>query len=146
MTENSGVVSDQNFSAAAPIVHTYGKLSSNTRHNFRADPDLGVGVIAVRRILCACQPCLDQLKLPWSPNIAPQNQPRYAQNKKCLTWNMFLGENDWDIVHITHTGAEEDNFQESANVAPKENAMLVQMIASIGDFGALAVTTTKNQN
>ena len=116
---------------------------SNTRCNFRADPDLGVGVIAVRRIPCACQPCLDQLKLPWSPNIAPQNQPRYAQNKKCSTWNMFLGENDWDIVHITCTGVEEDNFQESANVALEENAMLVQMSASIGDFGALAVTTTK---
>ena len=59
---------------------------------------------------------------------------------------MFLGENDWDIVHITCTGVEEDNFQESANVALKENAMLVQMIACIGDFGALAVTTTKNSN
>ena len=52
-------------------------------YNYRADPDLGLGWIAVRRIPCACKACIDQLKLPWDHSKGKQDQPRYKRNPKC---------------------------------------------------------------
>ena len=34
-------------------------------YNFRSDPDMGIGKIAIRRISCACNGFLEQLYLVW---------------------------------------------------------------------------------
>ena len=40
-------------------------IGKSAMYNFRADPNLGIGKIAIRRILCACDGCLDQLNSVW---------------------------------------------------------------------------------
>jgi hypothetical protein len=37
-------------------------------YNIRADPDLGMGKIALRRIPCMCHACAEQLQTPWLVN------------------------------------------------------------------------------
>jgi hypothetical protein len=70
-------------------------------YNIRADPDLGLGVVALRRIPCACQGCLLQLSQPWKVGVPPSEQPRYAEgNHKCERWHIFHGLNDWHILPI----------------------------------------------
>jgi hypothetical protein len=73
--------------------------SIGAMYNLRADPELGVGRIAVRKIPCACDECQIQAKLPWEPSVDnPQVQQRYRQNEKCSLWTIFEGINDWVIV------------------------------------------------
>jgi len=40
-------------------------MGISAMYNFRADPDLGIGKIAIRRIYCACDGCMDQLNSVW---------------------------------------------------------------------------------
>ena len=40
-------------------------MGISAMYNFRTDPDLGIGKIAIRRIPCACDGCLDQLNSVW---------------------------------------------------------------------------------
>jgi hypothetical protein len=43
--------------------------SIGTMYNLWADPELGVGRIAVRKISRACDECQMQAKLTWEPSI-----------------------------------------------------------------------------
>jgi hypothetical protein len=53
-------------------------------YNILADPHLSLKGVALHRIPCACQGCLDQLSQPWKVGIPPSEQPRYMNgNKKC---------------------------------------------------------------
>jgi hypothetical protein len=70
-------------------------------HHIRAEPELGLGVVAMRRIPCACDGCLEQLAKPWLPGLDASKQPRFAKgNKNCHWWSMFEGLNDWHIVEL----------------------------------------------
>ena len=44
-------------------------MGISSMYNFRCDPDLGIGKVACRRIICACLPCLEILKLPWENEL-----------------------------------------------------------------------------
>jgi len=44
-------------------------------YNARADPNLGVGIIAVRRITCNCDGCMTRLARKWKCDTAPEEQP-----------------------------------------------------------------------
>ena len=70
-------------------------------YNIRADPDLGLGQIALRRIPCACTGCLAQLAKPWQPNIAVSEQPRYKTGNCELAPIFADGLNDWHITYVT---------------------------------------------
>jgi hypothetical protein len=74
-------------------------------YNIRADPDLGVGYSAVRRIPCGCKACTQQIQEPWLADEKVQfhEQPRYKENKECQYWNNFHGLNEWQKVTITPT-------------------------------------------
>ena len=61
-------------------------------YNFRADPALGLGYVAVRRIPCACNACVSQLKEPWLLKKDFTHQPRYMPNNK----NAFHGQS-WKL-------------------------------------------------
>jgi hypothetical protein len=75
------------------------RSSIGAMYNIRADPKLGVGKIAVRRIPCACDACQTQADECWDPNIEdPEDQPRYHLNKNCALWSIFEGLNNWNIV------------------------------------------------
>jgi hypothetical protein len=75
------------------------------RYNIRADPDLGIGKIAVRRIPCACNGCIAQLDMLWVPGVKPAEQGRYATSKTCHWRSIFIqndeaGLNDWVIADL----------------------------------------------
>ena len=60
-------------------------------YNFRADPKLGLGRIAIRRIPCACAACRLQLVLPWVDNKPAEEQPQFKMNAACFFWEIFWG-------------------------------------------------------
>ena len=68
--------------------------------NRRADPDLGLGRVAVRRIPCACEACRSQFNQDWEPNVDATEQKRYASSTTCILWDIFEGLNDWNIVQL----------------------------------------------
>ena len=73
-------------------------------YNIRADPKLGVGVVALCRIPCACQGCLDQLLLPWDPKVAFTKQICYSRSSHlCKYWPLFHGLNDWKVVKLVQS-------------------------------------------
>ena len=70
----------------------------SSMYNIRADPDLGFGKAAIRRIPCACNTCVAQLSIPWVPGKSATEQDRYKVNKHCKYWSIFEGTNDWNII------------------------------------------------
>jgi hypothetical protein len=86
------------------------------RYNIRADPDLGIGKIALRRIPCACNGCIQQLEELWVPGAKPTEQARYATSKNCHWRSIFYendekGLNDWviaDLVPKKESSVEEE--------------------------------------
>jgi hypothetical protein len=82
------------------VTWTREKYSSiGAMYNLCADPELGVGRIALRKIPCACGGCQVQAKIPWEPSIEqPDNQPRYIENQDCALRSIFEGLNNWVIV------------------------------------------------
>ena len=115
-----------------------------TRYNFRADPMLGIGNIAVRRIPCACEECLKQLALDWESGKENKDQQRYAQNKNCEKWDVFQGENDWEIAEIKFMeGHEEEVMKELPSMVLKDLTTSVGMLVEVGSFGVLNVDEDK---
>ena len=76
---------------------------------------MGVGWIACRQIPCFCLSCVEHLKEDWVSGKERNQQPRYAQNKICLKWNVFQGENDWEIVEIKYQHKKDGSNEEEIN-------------------------------
>ena len=74
---------------------------------------MGLGYCAARRIPCACNSCVEKLKLAWDNARDKKDQPRYSRNQKCVKWEMFQGLNDWKIVE---TFAKNNNDRDSEKV------------------------------
>ena len=56
---------------------------SDAMFNFRADPELSRHKkVAMRRIPCCCDCCMDQLEMDWDTKLTPEEQPRHAQKQK----------------------------------------------------------------
>jgi hypothetical protein len=78
-------------------------------YNIRADPDLGLGQIALRRIPCACAGCLAQLEKPWQPNVAASEQPRYKTGN-CELAPIFRDDlNAWHITYVRQETGEDSS-------------------------------------
>jgi hypothetical protein len=89
------------------------------RYNIRADPDLGIGKIAVRRIPCACNGCIEQLEMLWVPGVKPAEQGRYATSKTCHWRSIFFeteekGLNDWVIADLFPKKESSEEEEEEA--------------------------------
>ena len=112
-----------------------------SRYNIWADPNLGLAKIVVRRIPCACAQCIEQLQKPWQLNTPFSQQPRYKQNKTCEKWEIFEGENDWELAEIEHTNAQqqEEAFQDVAQLVQADREDLVTLNVGKGKYGALMV-------
>jgi hypothetical protein len=82
-------------------------------YNIRADPDLGLGRVAVRRIPCACEDCRLQLMQAWEPNVEASHQARYSSSTTCDLWEIFEGLNDWNIVQLV---PREDNDEDEMEI------------------------------
>jgi hypothetical protein len=85
-------------------------------YNFRADPKLGLGRIAIRRIPCACAACRMQLGKPWVDNLEVEQQPRFQTNADCIFRDIFSGGlNDWHIVELAPGKDNDSEEVEEAN-------------------------------
>ena len=64
-------------------------MDISAMYNFKADPDLEIGNIAIRRIPCACDGCLDQLNFVGKGRTIDEEQPKYKTSLKYEPKNIF---------------------------------------------------------
>ena len=84
-----------------------------------------------------------QLGMPWQPKCSAVEQKRYAQNKDCVYWSVFNGENDWLIVDLTPTAKTDmDNVQEACYEVIEGLCRQMKDTISIGQIGAVATDDT----
>ena len=140
----------------------YGNLSKRTKgwiniksqkcdgirhhYNFRADPALGHGFIAARRIPCMCEACVDQLKQKWKSNTDFYQQPRYlGDNQRCSLWKVLGSLNNWRLITLL------DKDRESGTKASKvtrnvlrqalnDKTMAMMSVIEKDNYGAIATT------
>lgn len=67
-------------------------------YKFRCSPDMRIGKVSCRRMLCSFLACLEMLKLPLDVNISDYFQLRHGVNKSCMYWEVFVRYNDWRVV------------------------------------------------
>jgi hypothetical protein len=131
-------------------------LPDDTKHshcyNIRADWELGLGCVAMRRIPCACESCLEQLKQPWDTKLTKRdNQPRYAKgNRECALWPIFQGLNDWHLVQLIRvpskiaaleTLAQEELFEAQVTIL---NGIAEEMAEGI-EVGKIGAFSTEDE-
>jgi hypothetical protein len=85
-------------------------------YNFRAAPDFGMHRRAVRRIPCACLPCIAQLERLWLPGVTAKEQPRYSRNSQCTYFRIFDSLNDWQIISLSPNANSNDEELDEAQV------------------------------
>ena len=118
-------------------------------YNFRADPALGPGYVAVRRIPCACNACVSQLKEPWLSNKEFHDQPRYRpNNQECLLWPIMEDLNNWLFIklidikpghHEVHSEVTKSIFQSTL----QNRALSMISVIEEGNYGAVSTTDEK---
>ena len=75
-------------------------MGISVMYDFRADPDLGIGKIAIRRILCAYDGCLETLNSVWKIETIDKEQNIYITSDRCEL-NCFLESlNDCRVVNL----------------------------------------------
>eukprot|EP00966_Prymnesium_polylepis_P239845 5546282-Prymnesium_polylepis.1 len=113
-------------------------------YHLRADPDLGVGWVMVRRIPCACNPCLTQLDLPWSNGVERSKQPRYGPSTRCEKFEMFKQAdgsslNDWRLIQLVpKKESDPDEEVEAHDEVLMSMATMAAERVQVGGYGALA--------
>jgi hypothetical protein len=111
-------------------------------YNIRADPDLGMGKIALRHIPCMCHACAEQLRAPWLVNTKLGNQPRYQSSVNCHWWPIFEGLNDWTVASLVPgkkgEDDESDDIFEAQNLFLDAMARQAQSAIVVGGVGAFA--------
>ena len=113
-------------------------------HDIVADPDLGVGKVALRRIPCACDSCREQQKKKWISGTDPTDQPRCTRNENCECWPIFEGSNDCEIVGPeTKIDTDEDEIEETKEEVLAGIASCMSMAISHGEHGAI-ITEDEN--
>jgi hypothetical protein len=106
-------------------------------YNFRADPELGMHRVAVRRIPCACVPCIEQLERMWLPGVTPEEQPRYSRNSRCILFQIFDGLNDWQIISLSpNVNSNNDEVDEAQAYALKGIETITSEQVEMGNYGA----------
>ena len=118
-------------------------------YNLRADPKLGYGYVAVRRIPCACDACVCQLKEPWISNKAFYEQPRYmSNNRHCLLWTVLGELNNWKLISIIDSKPSSTKLSSNVtrNIFKRTLQNRAQAMASLiveGNLGAIATSDVK---
>ena len=118
VTDKDTLIKGSDLKMKAKGFHTAvkGELYTGLRahYHIHADPDLGVGKVAVRRIPCGCTTCLQKLRTKWDRlnELSPEQQPRFARNENCKYSDVFGIYNDWTIIHIDKT---KDNDNDDLN-------------------------------
>jgi hypothetical protein len=118
--------------------HTHDGLTD--MYNLRADPDLGLGWIALRPIPCACSKCIEQTNKPWALNVKPELHPRYSQNMECEMWPIFYGLNDWRIIEVKPAtkGDHEEDLHAVQDIVLESLVKAIMGEVKEGNVGAFA--------
>ena len=125
-----------------------GQKGNGIRHhyNLRADPALGLDYVAIRRIPCMCDACVQQLKQPWLIDKPFSEQPRYiGNNYNCSLWNVLGPLNNWLQIHLVDNNVSSGNV--SATVTKKifqetleTRSFAMMSVIKVGNYGAIATT------
>ena len=67
-------------------------------YHMRFDPKLVHSTCALRWIPCDFIQCTEMLDKNWTPNIPPQQQPRYQHVTQCTYWHVVGAYNNWNII------------------------------------------------
>jgi hypothetical protein len=118
-----------------------GKHNGSMGHyNIRADPMLGAGCVAVRRIPCACIGCQTQLEMKWTPNLPFNQQPRYKAITTCQNHEIFQGLNNWRLITLVNTS--DSHLEVNDDVSESVLAGIAKMLSrevEIGGYGAVSM-------
>jgi len=101
-------------------------------YNIRADPELGAGQIAVRRIPCACIGCLNRFER--------LIKERYTGTcTECKYHSIFLGTNDWKIVTLAaKSNCPDEDLEEAKMIVLESMAENAASEVKIGNVGAFS--------
>ena len=69
-------------------------------YNFRLDPDMSKGKIAIRIIPYTCNGCLEQLYLIWKTGTIDKEQRRYKTSNRFKMKIIFDVLNYWQVVKL----------------------------------------------
>ena len=133
-------VEHDNLKVTGKLLTGVGKHNGiRSMYNVRADPDLGVGYAAVRRIPCGCKTCTEQILQAWDPSKRFANQPRYKKNQQCKYWKNFQGLNEWQLVKLAMTKAttEDDVVFAHAEVLVDHATRMADEVV-VGKYGAFS--------
>ena len=118
-------------------------------YNFRADPSLGHGFIASRRIPCACSSCVERLSLPWINDKPFGEQPRYeGNNDKCVLWNCLGPLNNWRLISFYDISSTANISTSSTTKSIfrgclRSRAMKMSLAIVEGNYAAIATSDSK---
>jgi len=108
-------------------------------YNIRADPALGAGCVAVRRIPCACSGCRRQLKQDWVPTLPFQEQPRYKATTDCSMHDVFQGENDWKLITLVDAKDSDVDLNDEVHELVLEGITdRLETRVAVGGYGAVS--------
>ena len=118
-------------------------------YNFRADPSIGLGFVAARRIPCFCTACQDQLKSSWIPGRPFNEQPRYKHNNsQCIFWKVLGPLNNWRLITIVDSN--NSDYQKSSNVTKsifrntlRSRSMAMSTNIEVGNYAAVSTSDEK---
>ena len=79
-----------------PHSKPHGERGISKNYHLRFNPKLGMGVCAIRRILCACVDCTSMLDKVWISGIPSDKQDRYKPVTKCTYWPVLGAFNNWN--------------------------------------------------
>ena len=68
-------------------------------YNYRSDPKLVPGIVAIIRIQCSCHACTTILYISWDSKIKKSvNHPRYGRLYTCKYFQIIGCHNNWIIM------------------------------------------------
>lgn len=107
-------------------------------YNIVADPSLGVGMVALRRIPCNCVSCITKQREPWKAGLDAKEQKRYEQNNNCELHHVFGALNDWNIVSlVAKAEADDDELDEAKADVLSGISSIMALGIQVGNYGAL---------
>ena len=69
-------------------------------YHFYTCKELGVGMVALRRVPCYCVNCNKQIQLPWEDGVTAINQQRFKSIDDCFFASVVGNQNKWRIAKI----------------------------------------------
>ena len=101
-------------------------------YNIRADPELPLGTVAVRRIPCACSGCCDKLKRPI--------RERYTGDcTDCKYRDVFEDTNDWHLVTVApRSDCRDEDIDEAKLIVLDSMKEITASEINIGNVGAFS--------